>query len=302
MVAMSTEEEARTTVDSLKGKCFHHQNQHSWIVADANSAEESMIVEIAHKEVLSEEEKRLKYEQRALKEIEDPKERQARCQQERRNRLVAYHEQLEASVQRENRELLVSSQRIESMRMRENNRCLDCWMLHKQCICTTTPQGSIIPIAFPPPQSQIYVADVEEDEKKFQEELRANADRTFVLFPSENSVTVQEMMETLNTKETVQNDSEGSLTIVLVDGTWQQARRLNQRIPSWVKRVKLMPRDLVDSRYKSPMRSQATPDRVCSLSAYVLLLQEMRVASEVCQYLLQLLHKKSEIVLSNSNK
>eukprot|EP00960_Hanusia_phi_P024209 713382-Hanusia_phi.AAC.4 len=66
MVAMSTEEEARSTVELLKGKCFRHENEQSWITADASSAEESLIVEIAHKEVLSDEEKRLKYETKAM--------------------------------------------------------------------------------------------------------------------------------------------------------------------------------------------------------------------------------------------
>ena len=63
-----------------------------------------------------------------------------------------------------------------------------------------------------------------------------------------------------------------------------------------------MPREAIDPLYKSPMRSQATPDRVCSLSAYVLLLKELNTPLAVCDYLFQLLHRKSEIVLSTSGK
>ena len=50
------------------------------------------------------------------------------------------------------------------------------------------------------------------------------------------------------------------------------------------------------------MRSQDTPDRVCSLSAYVLLLKELNTPPQVCEYLFHLLHQKSEIVMGNSGK
>ena len=50
------------------------------------------------------------------------------------------------------------------------------------------------------------------------------------------------------------------------------------------------------------MRHQATPDRVCSLTAFVLLLRELLPTDVVPEYLLRLLHCKSEVVLRMSNK
>ena len=59
---------------------------------------------------------------------------------------------------------------------------------------------------------------------------------------------------------------------------------------------------MFNSLYSSPMRHQAQPDRVCSLTAFVLLLRELLPTDTVPQYLLGLLHRKSEIVLRQSNK
>jgi hypothetical protein len=59
---------------------------------------------------------------------------------------------------------------------------------------------------------------------------------------------------------------------------------------------------MFNSLYSSPMRHQAQPDRVCSLTAFVLLLRELLPTDTVPQHLLGLLHRKSEIVLRQSNK
>jgi len=197
--------------------------------------------------------------------------------------------------------------------------------------------GGLITVAFPPPQSHVLVAGVQEDEEAFMAELERDPAATFVLFPSDDALTAQEFMDSLRhesgpaaapvdgaasaaaavcaaTAEPREAesaarvvvgedaDNERVYTIILVDGTWQQARRLALKIPAHVKRVKLMPRESIDPVYKSPMRSQATPDRVCSLSAYVLLLKELNTPPFVCDYLFQLLHTKSEIVLGNAGK
>lgn len=169
-------------------------------------------------------------------------------------------------------------------------------------------------MAFPPPQSRVLVAGLQEDEEALTAELERDPDATFVLFPSNDALTAQEFMDSLRheSKPSVERaagvvhgeeaSGERVYTIILVDGTWQQARRLALKIPPHVRRVKLMPRESIDPVYKSPMRSQATPDRVCSLSAYVLLLKELNTPACVCDYLFQLLHKKSEIVLGASGK
>lgn len=176
--------------------------------------------------------------------------------------------------------------------------------------------GGLISVAFPSPQTHVLVAGMQEDEKRFLAELERDPEATFVLFPSEDSITAQQFMELVEdapdygearaeeAEEVAPTSAPGErvYTIILVDGTWQQARRLAAKIPPHIKRVRLMPREAIDPLYKSPMRSQATPDRVCSLSAYVLLLQELQTPPQVCDYLFHLLHKKSDIVLNTSGK
>ena len=201
--------------------------------------------------------------------------------------------------------------------------------LHPKEFGRLSNTGGLISVAFPPPQSHVLVAGIKEDEDRMQAELERDPEATFVLFPSDDALTAEEFMQSLRqdaahvhageagsgTEDTAARDQtdltaqdsscqdfKRVYTIILVDGTWQQARRLALKIPSHIKRVKLMPREAIDPLYKSPMRSQATPDRVCSLSAYVLLLKELNTPPAVCDYLFQLLHRKSEIVLSTSGK
>ena len=265
----------------------------------------------------------------------------------------------------EERDSLLTLEKVRRMRKKMGDeigqRCCRCWLLHPQCICTppTPPNvlenfkhrtivwlhckefgrlsntGGLITVAFPPPQSHVLVAGLQEDEEKFMAELERDPEATFVLFPSDDALTAEEFMASVcadaspaegggvaaarDTDSSVLLDAattgqvgvaeearaDGSkrvYTIILVDGTWQQARRLALKIPAHIKRVKLMPREAIDPVYKSPMRSQATPDRVCSLSAYVLLLKELNTPPQVCDYLFRLLHIKSEIVMGNSGK
>jgi len=92
---------------------------------------------------------------------------------------------------------------------------------------------------------------------------------------------------------------------VLVDGTWSQARRLVRRFPSHVPRVRLSDETLAAAQElacNSPMRDQVEPDRVCSLTALVYLLRDLKVSDEVPAHLLLLLRMKSEVVLECSDK
>lgn len=306
---------------------------------------------------------------RQPREKEDPQEKQKRCEILRKQRQVAKRAELEEGVPQEERDNLLTLEKVRRMRKKMGDeigqRCWVCWLLHPQCICTppTPPTvlenfkhrtivwlhckefgrlsntGGLITVAFPPPQSHVLVAGLQEDEKTFLAELERDPEATFVLFPSDDALTAEEFMASVRddavphaaspaegaggaaardidgtaqldqaqrpsgvAEEARADGSKRVYTIILVDGTWQQARRLALKIPPHIKRVKLMPRESIDPVYKSPMRSQATPDRVCSLSAYVLLLKELNTPPEVCDYLFHLLHIKSEIVLTNSGK
>ena len=94
------------------------------------------------------------------------------------------------------------------------------------------------------------------------------------------------------------------LTIVLIDGTWSQTRRLAKKMPTTLTKIRLdIPDDdTFNKMYSSPLRSQPEPGRLCTLSALALLTRELSEDSRVEQYLLGLLHLKSEAFLARHRK
>ena len=156
---------------------------------------------------------------------EDPIEKQKRCEILRRERLLARRAELETGVQREERDCLLTLDKVRRMRAKFGTligqRCTVCWLLHPQCICTpaTPPSilanfrhrtivwlhckefgrlsntGGLITVAFPPPQSRVLVAGLEEDEEKFMAELERDPEATFVLFPTDDALTAEEFMK-----------------------------------------------------------------------------------------------------------
>lgn len=334
--------------DDLGKPCLVIGEGESWALYPAEEGDKNaLIVEAAFREASHEK----NHAGRKPREKEDPREKQKRCELLRKERKAAKVAELEAEVPPEERDNLLTLEKVRRMRSlmgtEIGQRCSVCWLLHPQCICTpATPHevlqnfrhrtivwlhckefgrlsntGGLISVAFPSPQTHVLVAGMQEDEKRFQAELERDPEATFVLFPSEDSITAQEFMQLvqedcgahIGASEAAApptpvppppaQDRNGRVyTIILVDGTWQQARRLASKIPTHIKRVRLLPREAIDPVYKSPMRSQATPDRVCSLSAYVLLLQELNVHPQVVEHLFRLLHKKSDIVLNTSGK
>lgn len=94
------------------------------------------------------------------------------------------------------------------------------------------------------------------------------------------------------------------LTIVVVDGTWGQTRRLAKKIPSALTRIRLDTASdgTFNTLYSSPLRKQPGPDRLCTLSALALLTRQLLGDSRVEERLLGLLHRKSEVFLAQHDK
>ena len=90
----------------------------------------------------------------------------------------------------------------------------------------------------------------------------------FVLFPSEGALTWEEAK--------LPGDNR---TIIVLDGTWRQARRLNQAIPLHVPRIKVSPTSL--SQFLC--RRQTNPDRVCTVEALSMLYKDMGRDAESVQ-------------------
>ena len=110
----------------------------------------------------------------------------------------------------------------------------------------------------------VYLDSVPEDMVKMTKEIKdTGEENVFVLFPSEDAITVREARE------------KGMFlkcpTIIIVDGTWGQARRLNKNIPENVTRIKIEPSSLS----KFACRTQTQSDRVCTVEAASILLEEM---------------------------
>ena len=189
--------------------------------------------------------------------------------------------------------------------------------------------GSLCQVAFPG-STKVYVAAVPEHEEELAVELERRPAHTIVLYPSPGSISVLTFLERLILREggapaipalPLSNPSHAPapghplhpllamashtpLTIVLIDGTWGQARRLAKKLPTNLTRVKLQMADddTFDAAYSSPLRQQPAAGRLCSLSAFALLTRELLVDARVEDYLMDLLKTKAEVFLRRHGK
>jgi len=92
-------------------------------------------------------------------------------------------------------------------------------------------------------------------------------------FQEESRGTSKPVAATIS-EEGVGWESEG-LEIILIDGTWRQAKRLNKYIPQWVPRVAL-PADVISNFV---LRGQAAAGRVSTAEAFALFLKALEERS-----------------------
>lgn len=127
---------------------------------------------------------------------------------------------------------------------------------------------------------------------------------TFVLFPSANSISVNAFLErrkSLKLRNTSQNLKEGEreednvsdpLNVIILDGTWNQARCLDRRLPPELPRVKLSSSGLS----RSHLRKQIGEGKVTTAEATLLLLQELGEDQEEIAKLWKCLQLRIEAV------
>ena len=169
------------------------------------------------------------------------------------------------------------------------NRCPNCVLVKTFCVCTQLAElavgidGYCVVVLMNQREqyrssntakviervlgAKIFIDGLEEDWSQFVSLLKEYEQRMFLLFPSEESVEFSNLVLGSG-NSTVTN---GEVLIVVVDGTWRQARKLNQRIPSSVPRVRITPTTLS----KFLCRRQTRVDRVCTAEALSLLLLDM---------------------------
>jgi DTW domain-containing protein len=187
-------------------------------------------------------------------------------------------------------------------------RCMECWMMPEFCLC-----GKFTPAVIPHKlvvyyhfkevyrssntgkvmlntlnDVEYYIRGVNDSDwlKQLEETKPSNV---LVLFPLKNhSITVSEYLEQLalkratgSTPSSFSAPSEGDdkankpvepLTIIMLDGTWSNARLLAKGVPEFIPRVRVTPTE----RSLFRLRTQTQADRICTLEAFALLLQELQ--------------------------
>lgn len=163
-------------------------------------------------------------------------------------------------------------------------------LTHHKEICLAVDTAKLILAAFPE-SSRLVVGGIPAD---FQESMKemveaASSEKTLLLFPAEGAQTFAELLSVIkNEGSTTNRNSEEAITfdLIVIDGTWEQARRLHQRyFPSRPARlVQLSPASLnsfyADSNDPTfpgrQLRRHPIPVReISTVHALHLLLQDM---------------------------
>lgn len=109
----------------------------------------------------------------------------------------------------------------------------------------------------------MFVSGIQEQEAAMLAKLKANPETSFVLFPSQDSISVKQFLSRFSKDNGSPSDSNGKgkekgkdlaesleslkvtdyppLNIVIIDGTWNQAKHLIYNIPPEVPRVHVDP-------------------------------------------------------------
>jgi DTW domain-containing protein YfiP len=112
-------------------------------------------------------------------------------------------------------------------------------------------------------ETPVYIDSDPSDMAKMADTLQARRDDCLVLYPSDGSLTVAELKELGKLPE--------NPLILVPDATWNQAKRLVRNFPQEIQRVKIEPKTL--STFLC--RTQAQADRVCTVEAVSMLLEDL---------------------------
>jgi len=129
-----------------------------------------------------------------------------------------------------------------------------------------TNTGKILDICCP--HSKMYVSGIQDQEAAMIARLRANPETSFVLFPSTDSISLEQFLSRFDKQSSGQPSGEKDkgkgkemaelegatkalsrlavrdippLNIVIIDGTWNQAKHLVYNIPADIPRVHINP-------------------------------------------------------------
>ena len=115
------------------------------------------------------------------------------------------------------------------------------------------------------------IRGLREEQDAMMQHIDGNINSTVILFPGDNSVTLDEYMQDRNdfSPASTPDKPDKPLTLVLLDGTSRQAKNLDRFIPRYIPRVKLK-----QTRIRSwldPIRKQTEQNRVCTAQGMLFL-------------------------------
>jgi len=180
--------------------------------------------------------------------------------------------------------------------MEASSNCPTCWMPRPRCVCAAMPplqfdtnvelivyihnlelynagDDAKILLRAAPERTSLYVYGREGDDKKLRAALCDGHASSLLLFPDEGAMSAAEAKETHLCF--AENADGPPLRIVVLDGTWKQVKTMLKHLTKNVlgdrlslPHVKLSPETL--SVYA---RTQTQPDRICTIEALALFLQ-----------------------------
>lgn len=181
--------------------------------------------------------------------------------------------------------------------LEQGNKCARCALLRTSCICSSLDAlRSKVMLAVGParrlrfaiwmhpreryratntgkliyhvlPECEIFLHEVPEDEARFEQALSAVNGQAFILFPSADALPVSAIPEA---KPCNEGSSSSSILVLLVDGTWAQAKNMHKRLAAF-------PHIALSTTTPSAFRgrTQSQDGRVSTVEAAALLLQEI---------------------------
>jgi DTW domain-containing protein YfiP len=194
--------------------------------------------------------------------------------------------------------------------------CQFCWLSIPECICIKATRikyfphklvvivhpeeyarssntGSLVQVCMPPQDVAVLVKGVPEHDAEIA--ARCLEPNTFVLFPSQDAKTFSELEMSIKTQAQPVT-YEISYNIIIVDGTWTQAKKIERSLPPHVPRVCLESLERLPEALKRPMRAHSDSSKVCTLAALIQLLADMRCTQSVMESLSELLALKTAVI------
>ena len=229
-------------------------------------------------------------------------------------------------VQDRDKYAVLSAARVRRKEAQMEGRCLACWLPKRNCVCSSMPplpfgknvefliymhnlelynagDDAKILLNAAPERTSLFVFGREGDDERLRQALLGSGGEgpcvynTLLLFPDETAISAAEAK---TTHLCFADDAKGPpLRIMVLDGTWKQVKTMLKHLSKVVLRpptqgidmarllphVKLSPETL--SVYA---RKQSQMDRICTIEALALFLQECGEAEAGCEGLIHYLH------------